>query len=144
MNVGFTGTRELLAEPQYQALLAVLIELEPDELHQGCCVNGDEAATVIASFELPRRPWIVAHPPTDTKLVSAASLMFSDEKRKPLPYLARNRAIVDATSILVACPKGPEEMQGSGTWATIRYARRLGRATKIIWPNGQIKHIPGL
>jgi hypothetical protein len=38
-------------------------------------------------------------------------------------YLDRNHDIVDSCSILLALPTG-QEILPSGTWATIRYARR--------------------
>lgn len=61
----------------------------------------------------------------------------SDEKREPLPYLARNCVIVDEADILLACPKGPEE-QRSGTWATVRYARKQNKRIVIVYPDGTI------
>jgi len=38
---------------------------------------------------------------------------------------------------VLACPYGyEEEMIGSGTWATIRYALKIHKPLAIIWPNG--------
>jgi len=37
-------------------------------------------------------------------------------------------------------PKGKvEEWRGSGTWATIRYARKVGKPVTIIYPDGEIQ-----
>jgi hypothetical protein len=54
-----------------------------------------------------------------------------------LPALVRNRSVVEAAfgGLLIACPKGPEVWR-SGTWATIRYARRRGCVPLIFWPDG--------
>ena len=40
--------------------------------------------------------------------------------------LARNRAIVAASDILIAAPESDTEQRRSGTWATVRYARAKG------------------
>jgi hypothetical protein len=40
--------------------------------------------------------------------------------------LDRNRAIVAAVDVLVAAPLEDREVQRSGTWATVRSARRKG------------------
>lgn len=55
----------------------------------------------------------------------------------PLPPLARNRTIA-AADALIAAPKGFAEELRSGTWATVRYARALGRPILIIWPDGTV------
>jgi cytosine/uracil/thiamine/allantoin permease len=55
---------------------------------------------------------------------------------EPGPYLWRNHQIVDATAALLACPFEFEEQLRSGTWATVRYARTLGRPIRFFWPDG--------
>jgi hypothetical protein len=42
-----------------------------------------------------------------------------------------------AAAMLAACPKGPEERR-SGTWATVRYARKTGKPVVIFWPDGTV------
>ena len=58
--------------------------------------------------------------------------------RKPKPYLERNKDIVDETGLLIATPKG-EEIVRSGTWSTIRYARKNHKKIIIIMPNGNLR-----
>lgn len=53
-------------------------------------------------------------------------------------YLDRNRDIVNCTDILITCPSGYTEKLRSGTWATIRYARKIGKTVVIIFPDGSI------
>jgi hypothetical protein len=133
MKIGFTGTREGLTAAQRDKL--VMLVVAPEEFHHGCCVGADEQAAHIAfSADCPR---IVGHPPTATAMLSEFSLGFNTENHDPLPYLERNRRIVDACETLIACPKGPEE-QRSGTWATVRYARKQKKQILIIWPNGTV------
>jgi predicted Rossmann fold nucleotide-binding protein DprA/Smf involved in DNA uptake len=57
--------------------------------------------------------------------------------REPLPYLERNHAIVNESDFLIAAPDGPETLR-SGTWATVRYARKVGKRVLVIMPNGEI------
>ena len=44
--------------------------------------------------------------------------------------------LVDACEVLLATPKGPEKLR-SGTWATVRYARKVGKRIVIIEPDGK-------
>ena len=43
-----------------------------------------------------------------------------------------------ATDTLVAAPKEDEEVVRSGTWATVRYARKAGRVVLVVRPDGTI------
>lgn len=56
------------------------------------------------------------------------------ELREPAEYLDRNHAIVDECSVLIAAPRSLTEEQRSGTWATVRYARKMGRPVVILDP----------
>ena len=49
------------------------------------------------------------------------------------PYLERNLNIIKNSSILIACPidKNNEELR-SGTWSTIRKARKLNKIIHIL------------
>ena len=53
------------------------------------------------------------------------------------PPLDRNRDIVDACDVLIATPKDFVEELRSGTWATVRYARKQRKPLVIVWPNGE-------
>lgn len=136
MKIGFTGTRDGLTCEQHAALCEWVKTRKVTEFHHGACVGADcEAFDVFHQWAPGVK--IVAHPPENNSLVSGNALEFSHEKRPRAPYLGRNRNIVDATDVLVACPKGPEEQeQRSGTWACVRYARRQGRKVFIVWPDG--------
>lgn len=73
---------------------------------------------------------IVIHPPGDPKLRAFCEGAY--RVMPPQPYLQRNHAIVDASEILFALPLEAErELQRSGTWATIRYARKRGVEVRI-------------
>lgn len=134
---GFTGTQKGLTRPQYHAL-AIYIQAVPWEsgrptLHHGDCLGADAQVHDIAWHQ---DWWIWIHPPLDPK--KRAFKPNYNNINPPSPYLERNRNIVDICELLVACPKGPEELR-SGTWSTVRYARVTNTPVIIIWPNGVIE-----
>jgi hypothetical protein len=140
MIVGFTGTRDGMTDEQRRAFIAWMKDHSPVEMHNGCCVGADEDAADVA-MSAPdlgfTRPRLVAHPPTNRSRVCESVLMFADETRPDADYLARNQAIVDACDVLLACPKGSEKRR-SGTWATVRYARRVSKPVILFLPDGTV------
>lgn len=118
----------------FKARIAVL---EPSEFHHGACVGADEeAASAVAAMSGPGTPRVVAHPPESFALVSLGSMAAADEVRPRAAYLDRNRAIVSACDLLIACPGAKSEERRGGTWFTVRAARRTGKPVVIIWPDG--------
>ena len=137
MRIGFTGTRGGMSTHQRQAfrhLLELLTEMEyTNELHHGDCLGADaDAHNLALSAGVP----IVIHPPHNPSL--RAFCEGAREERDPMAYIERNHAIVDETTVLVACPLEERENVRSGTWATVRYARQKNRCIHIIYPNGMI------
>ena len=137
MKVGFTGTRQGFTEPQSNAFANLMRNAESvSEFQHGSCKGAD----IQAAYRLPRRIKRVAHPGTDAN--GENPHYARDEKAtilEPKPYLVRNHDIVDATQVLIACPAGMKEELRSGTWATVRYARKQGKAITIIYPDGRIE-----
>lgn len=131
-KVGFTGTQEPISDYQRMDLTNMVRNIGLSEGHHGDCVNADaEFHKIIAQFGWRK----IVHPGPSTTLRAYCE---GDLVLPVKPNLERNRDIVDETSMLIACPKGPEE-QRSGTWSTIRYARRLCRPIHILMPDG--KHL---
>ncbi len=139
MKVGFTSTREGLTREQHAALVKLLKDLAMTEWHFGCCIGGDEEAADIV-FGFDPRPKMVGHPPTNTKLMSSWPHYAEITMLPPEPYLVRNTIIVHDTDVLVGCPRGDgvEELR-SGTWQTIRYAKKVYKPVIIVFPNGTIE-----
>ena len=55
-------------------------------------------------------------------------------------YLLRDWDIAEACTELLAAPATFAEVsRGSGTWATVRYARKLHRPVTIVFPDGHSK-----
>jgi hypothetical protein len=141
-HLGFTGTREGLTERQTIALEELLTDrIERHKfrfLHHGVCIGGDAKAHRIgrATGFL-----MILHPPLDARFM--ADILDGPDITwlEPADYLQRNRAIVDATGELVAAPAGPERTH-SGTWSTIRYARRQRRPVTVLWPDGTAQRLP--
>lgn len=132
MKIGFTGTREGMSEYQRRQFCVELLkrlEEEPEsELHHGGCRGADrEAHAFAALFACPN----IVHPGSDTILpdqVQITSSLIMPAK----PNLVRNHDIVDTCEVLIAAPFTDEEQLRSGTWATIRYARKQGKEVVIL------------
>lgn len=105
-----------------------------NELHHGVCVGGDAQLHRIAQtlgFS------IIGHPPQDQHKM-ALHLDGFTLLHTPAPYLERNEAVVDATEVMLAAPRTFDEQLRSGTWATVRYARRVGKPVWMVYPDGRI------
>lgn len=96
-----------------------------------------EAANVAYTMGIP----VISFPPDNP--YKRAFFRNVSEERFPAPHLERNRAIVDYTDIMVAAPKGFREEVRSGTWYTVRYARKIGKRCIIVHPDGYITEKPG-
>lgn len=135
MRLGFTGSRDGLSEAQSEKLGGLFVEMRPAEFHHGDCVGADaDAVSLIVSLVYT---WTISHPPREPKLRAHTA---NCQEREPKPYLARNHDIVDETDHLIACPGRMNEENRSGTWATVRHARRTGKPITIIWRDGSVKH----
>ena len=132
MKVGFTGTQKGMTAIQ-QLCVAELIE-GSSELHHGDCIGADdEVDQVGAALGIPK----FIHPPLDNKK-RAFCFRGIVGVLPSKPYLERNHDIVDESDYLVAAPSGAERIR-SGTWATIRYARKMGKRICIVMPDGKVE-----
>ena len=128
---GFTGTRISLRKEQHEKLLYYMKLFRPEYLHHGCCVGADQSAHRIG-VNLGCKLW--GHPgDTHREDLFPKEEFFTLEENRP--YLERNSAIVAAVDILIACPRGEEELR-SGTWSTVRRARTKGIPILYIRPDG--------
>ena len=120
--MGFTGSREVMTDRQKETFRQILPKCGPTEFHHGDCLGADaEAHAIVKSCCATAR--LIIHPPSSDSLRAFCQ---GDAHLPPKPYLARNQDIVDECEVLVAAPKTTEEQLRSGTWATIRYARKRG------------------
>jgi hypothetical protein len=120
MKIGFTGTRKGCTKQQLEVLRELLVNYKAEEFHHGDAIGADRNAHLVAESEGIK---IITHLPRH--LIAEA-------------YIERNHDIVDETDILIATPRGYEEETRSGTWATVRYARKSKKPVVIIFPNGTV------
>ena len=142
LRIGFTGTRRGMTYPQTQAVKKLFYGSKEFELHQGCCLGADEDAVCLAildPFDKYACVRVIGHPCTIKGQQSEDVISLCDEVRTALPPLERNKVIVDACDLLVATPATDHEELRSGTWATIRYARKAGKVIYLVLTDGSIK-----
>ena len=142
MKIGFTGTQKGMTKAQEYTLSAILWTASEDrgitEFDHGDCVGADALAhNMVVNMGLDDR--IIIHPPIqDSKRAHKFSMRILEAKS----YLERNHDIVDACDVLLACPSSIAEQRRSGTWATIRYAKKVGKSYMIIYPDGTSRYFP--
>lgn len=132
-SFGFTGTQLGMTEAQ-KASLRGFLSGGSGEVHHGDCVGADSEAHDIA---LDCGYGIVLHPPTNYSKRVWREVPFH-QMRPERPYMERNRFIVLDTKALIAAPAEAEEQPRGGTWYTFRFARRHGKTTVLILPDGSI------
>lgn len=143
---GFTGTQIGWSAKQYDAFQDRIWDISsvaPEDfcLHHGDCIGSDANAHEVV-FEMG---WnIVVHPPTvEDKRAFVHRTKFWDDERctllDPFPYLDRNKHIVSAaTAELLATPQDKQERLRSGTWATVRAAKRLNLPVRLFHRDGSV------
>lgn len=125
MILGVTGSRN---KPRFQVserFFQFIRAHQVLELHHGDCVGWDECCYKICAYYKIKT---IAHPPDNDALRAFTS---SDVIAPPKSYLERNKDIVNAVDYLIAAPDGPERLR-SGTWSTVRYAKRQG-VRGVVW-----------
>jgi hypothetical protein len=136
-GVGTTGSQTGMTKRQYQAansIVPIILDRNKNIGHHGDCIGSDKQFHKLMKKSGAR---IVIHPPL--KENKRAFCKKADLVLKPKEYIERNHDIVDQTKVLIATPKSKKEEKRSGTWATIRYARKLKRPIYFIFPDGKVK-----
>lgn len=134
LSLGFTGTRDGMTDEQkdeVEKLLGQLVEADC-QFHHGDCIGADYEAAQLAQCLGYK---IIGHPPSNPR---SRAFFESDREVEPKGYLERNRDIVDIADALIATPKSiVEEIKGSGTWYTVRYARKK-IPVYLVLPTGRL------
>lgn len=137
MKLGFTGTRDGLTPKQREMLDKLLAQLhDVEEAHHGDCVGGDETFHDLVRKHHPQCV-IYAHPPNETNYRAYTK---PDHLLPEKGYLDRDDDIAKACDRLIACPRTHYETQRSGTWATVRRARKYSKGVTTITPDGAMAH----
>jgi hypothetical protein len=133
IKIGFTGNRYGLREDQKIQIIELLDKYNDITVSHGDCVGSDtdfHNLCIDYKYKHPQKTVRVhIYPPDNPRLrgFNKGDLVMHEK-----PYLDRNMDIIKNSSLLIACPvdKDKEELR-SGTWSTIRQARRLKLTTYI-------------
>ena len=134
IDYGFTGTRSSgLNENQKENIIKLLKnDLENNKIikiHHGDCIGADQDFHNLC-LNLSNKIFIIIHPPINNNFRAYCNNYNIIKKEKP--YLDRNKDIVNESQILIACPLDKnKEIIRSGTWSTIRYAKKIKKKVLI-------------
>lgn len=136
MIVAFTGTLRGMTGQQYDRVCGVYEHLQPDYANHGCAEGADRGFHGIAN-KIPRG----LHPSNEKQHQWALANSRNPDVIHPIilgprPELKRNLKMVKLSECLIAAPRSTTEILRSGTWATIRYARKAMLPIYICWPDG--------
>jgi hypothetical protein len=131
MRLGFTGTRDGMTYKQRIVCIKYITDLDPDWGGHGDCIGSDtdfHRICLAQQIQLHLFPsWLSSRAHND-------GFDLCDPEKGPLE---RDRDIVNWADQMLATPKG-EEVLRSGTWTTIRFARKMGKVINIIMPDGSM------
>lgn len=130
MIIGFTGTQWGMTTRQKYVVTMILTRFVATKVHRGDRIGADDQFDSIARA---LNFYIVVHPSVNPK---KQARVVDDDKTTyltPKSYKNRDHDIVDACSLLVAAPKSSERLR-SGTWSTVRYARKRRKSIIIVEP----------
>ena len=130
---GVTGTAGPVTFWQIQRLWELLTVLPLTRLHHGDCVGGDAIGHAIWTME--RSEPVTVHPPTKP---GKRAFCKGDDVRAEAPFLVRDGHIATEVDVLIAVPSTAHEVRRSGTWTTVRYARKAGKIIIRINRDGTI------
>jgi hypothetical protein len=150
VSIGITGTRNPLTDAQRHTLGLMLMTImhrvpRMRAIHHGCATGADEYAHQI-TLTIPgsdiyghpgygankRQPYLMPIVPEQFTILYPAKT-----------YRERNLDIVTYSRLLIACPAYPEQdarSARSGTWQTVRFARKVPIPVLLVIPNGGIIH----
>jgi predicted Rossmann fold nucleotide-binding protein DprA/Smf involved in DNA uptake len=135
-TVGFTGSRHVTADMQ-EAIKKILLELHPEAtVVTGACVGVDS----YAAYRAWVLPFMKVHTivPADHSRLDPYWRDHCDTFEHMPPgtdYRARNERIVELSDRLIAFPEHAEDdprSRRSGTWMTVRIARKAGKPVQVI------------
>jgi hypothetical protein len=134
MKIGMTGNRDGISKKALRKFRKILDNSKGiKEGHHGDCLGADTDF----HHELTERGIkTVIHPPD---IDTMRAFNEGTKTLKPKPYIERNHDIVDESDIMIGFPSSHQEQLRSGTWATIRYARKVEKRIYIIFPDGKVE-----
>lgn len=139
MKIGFTGTQYGMTERQVKALsilLGLLTEHKRYEMHHGGCIGADwEFHNLVQTTQVTDFITHIHWGDNPHKRMDMTGHQHSNVLQyEPKSNLERNKDIAIGKDLLIAAPKTVNEELRSGTWATVRYARKAGVPVIILDP----------
>jgi len=136
-SIGFTGTRRGMTVDQIEQakmLIEAFVSHGAKSVHHGMCIGADEQFHNSLTSPM-HHLCIYGHPAQNIGSMYRANVRCTAVFPVKHP-LKRNHDIVDQTDVLIAAPRARAEELRSGTWATVRYARKQGKTVYILWHDG--------
>jgi hypothetical protein len=135
--IAFTGTREGMSNRQTEAFTELIgafanVIAEGYQtifVHGGC--DGADIKTRDITLSMNHSICVECFP-GDESQHKKNSLCISQVVHPIMPYLWRNKKMVNMGGLLVAAPLSMNEENRSGTWSTIRYARKINKPCIIL------------
>ena len=137
---GETGSRHGATSAQIVSVAWLWNKYGLTTLHDGDCRGVDSQLFFLAKAFLAN---VTMHAPKNGEWRAFNGLDDKTVTHLPLgDYFVRDRAIVNASKLMVAVSKYSLEPAkgGGGTWFTINYTRKVGKPLAIVWPNGFISY----
>lgn len=134
-KIGFTGTRRGMSGSQMQAVLEWLLDHKAvSYVVHGACEGADRQFHTLVRLVLGDEVFVQLYPAVGCHSDIPFDTSSWRHVHDKLPPLQRNIRIVNSADVLLACPAQRHEVRRSGTWATIRYARKAARPVIIFEP----------
>jgi hypothetical protein len=132
-HLGCTGTQDGMTQPQLATahmLLRDAFRVGYRVFHHGDCVGADEE---FAGLAHALGFYVIGHP---CDIEPKRAFFPSDETLPVKRPMDRNDDIVASSRWILAGPSGRTEERRSGTWATVRRARKACQGLILIYPQG--------
>lgn len=137
IKIGFTGNRNGLNNIQKEEIHIILDKYDDIIVSHGDCIGADSDFHKLCieyrnEHNSNKQKNLIIHiyPPNKSILrgFNKGDILMTEK-----PYLERNLDIINNSDIIIACPidKTKEELR-SGTWSTIRQAKKLNKDVYIL------------
>ena len=149
MILTLTATRRGITSAQRAAVPGLLAAYPTTLLHGGAPGGDEELHELISGL----RGFLVSNCQVEVYPANASRHMFWKDKARFAPFaltvqppehpLVRNQIMATRADHVLACPETAHEVLRSGTWTTVRAARRAGHRVTIIEPDGTVREERG-
>ena len=139
MIIAFTGPRTGMSTRQQDSFTEIITTYAGYHFttsqnllffHGGCNGSDIEARDIALACKEYQKIDIECFPGDKDQYEN--NIGFDQEVHDQMPYLWRNKNMVNACNILIATPQSLVEELRSGTWSTIRYARKIKKPCLIL------------